>query len=60
MTAASSLRAQRSNPEVARRKMDCFVACAPRNDGYDDKDLNRQHVVVDFGDGVDAAQPHGG
>ena len=40
--------------------MDCFVACAPRNDGYDDKDLNRQHVVVDFGDGVDAAQPHGG
>ena len=23
-------------------------------------DLNRQHVVVDLGDGVDPAQPHGG
>ncbi|MVT75708.1 hypothetical protein GPL20_22135 [Bradyrhizobium cajani] len=30
----SSLRAKRSNPESLRgRTLDCFVACAPRNDG---------------------------
>ncbi|MDE5442137.1 hypothetical protein GWG65_11870 [Bradyrhizobium sp. CSA207] len=33
---ASSLRAQRSNPESFRgRTLDCFVARAPRNDGVE-------------------------
>src|SRR6202035_2758433 len=30
----SSLRAQRSNPLPTAGKMDCFVARAPRNDGW--------------------------
>jgi hypothetical protein len=47
------LRAKRSNPEL-----DCFVANAPRNDDAWTAS-NRQHVVVDFGHGVDAAQAHG-
>jgi hypothetical protein len=29
----ASLRAKRSNPEAARKELDCFVARAPRNDG---------------------------
>ena len=29
-----SLRAQRSNPEIAQKELDCVVARAPRNDAY--------------------------
>src|SRR5262245_28969708 len=29
---STSLRAKRSNPALPRKKLDCFVACAPRND----------------------------
>src|SRR5258708_35242404 len=31
--AATSLRAKRSNPRRRKASLDCFVACAPRNDG---------------------------
>src|SRR5216117_2418156 len=31
---ASSLRAKRSNPFRGEESMDCFVASAPRNDGW--------------------------
>ncbi|TKT72333.1 hypothetical protein YH63_013365 [Afipia massiliensis] len=31
---SSSLRAKRSNPELSRQKLNCFVAIAPRNDDY--------------------------
>src|SRR5690348_14973811 len=32
---SSSLRAKRSNPRLSNSGMDCFVACAPRNDDGD-------------------------
>src|ERR1700676_457793 len=33
-TSLPSLRAKRSNPSNRKGSMDCFVACAPRNDGW--------------------------
>src|SRR5258706_4429697 len=42
---STSLRAKRSNPSGGEGRMDCFVACAPRNDGRDDAALRpRLHL----------------
>src|SRR6187402_919033 len=43
---APSLRAKRSNPAAPKRRLDCFVARAPRNDGGRISDMKQRDFML--------------
>src|SRR5689334_404021 len=51
---APSLRAKRRNPLIRVRRMDCFVACDPRNDDADAACLRRNDLLALLAEPVDA------